>query len=359
MRATIFHAPGRVTVEHRPTPAAGPGGIRLRVAAASLCASDVRVYRGEKYALPGVIPGHELAGVVDQVGADVTGIAEGDRAVVCPIVACNRCRYCLLGRRNRCVARKTLGYDLDGGFAEYAVLPAAIVEAGHVIPVPAALPLELAAIVEPSACTLASLELCAVGAGTSMVIMGAGPMGLLHLILGRALGAGPIVVSEPVEERRAIARRWGADIVLDPGSEDVAGAVRAATGGLGADAVIVSVGLGEMVAPALSLVRPQGTVNLFAGFPKGASAVPFDPNLVHYGEVVLTGSQNATTDQYRRTVAMLAAVPHIDEVVTHRYGIERAPEAYESRLALAGLKSLVQFPGVDPLFAAGHETGAA
>lgn len=359
MRATIFHAPGHVTVEDRPTPSADAGEVRLRMAAASLCASDVRVYRGEKYALPGVIPGHEVAGVVDQVGAGVTGIAEGDRVVICPIVACNRCRYCLLGRRNRCVARQTLGYDLDGGFAEHLVVPSAIVSAGHAIPVPNALPLDLAAIVEPSACTLASLELCAVGAGTSMVIMGAGPMGLLHLILGRSLGAGPIIVSEPVEERRAIARRWGADIVLDPGSEDVGGAVRAATGGLGADAVIVSVGLGEMVAPALSLVRPQGTVNLFAGFPKGAPAVPFDPNLVHYGEVILTGSQNATTDQYRRTVAMLGGVPHIDEVVTNRYGIERAPEAYESRLALAGLKSLVQFPGVDPLFAASRREGAA
>lgn len=359
MRATIFHAPGRVTVEDRPTPSAGPGEVRLRMAAASLCASDVRVYRGEKYALPGVIPGHEVSGVVDQVGAGVTGIAEGDRVVICPIVACNRCRYCLLGRRNRCVARQTLGYDLDGGFADHMVVPAAIVSAGHVIPVPSALPLDLAAIVEPSACTLASLELCEVGAGTSMMIMGAGPMGLLHLILGRALGAGPIIVSEPVEERRAIARRWGADIVLDPGSEDVAGAVRDATGGLGADAVVVSVGLGEMVSPALSLVRPQGTVNLFAGFPKGAPAVPFDPNLVHYGEVILTGSQNATTDQYRRTVAMLGGVPHIDEVVTNRYGIERAPEAYESRLALFGLKSLVQFPGVDPLFPAGRPAGTA
>ena len=167
------------------------------------------------------------------------------------------------------------------------------------------------------------------------------------------------MVSEPVEERRAIARRWGADIVLDPATEDVAAAVRSATSGLGADAVIVSVGLGEMVSPALSLVRPQGTVNLFAGFPKGAPAVPFDPNLVHYGEVILTGSQNATTDQYRRTVAMLGGVPHIDEVVTNRYGIEHAPEAYESRLALAGLKSLVQFPGVDPLFATSVAVGAA
>ena len=118
------------------------------------------------------------------------------------------------------------------------------------------------------------------------------------------------------------------------------------TEGYGADAVIVSVGVAELVPPALELVRKQGAVNLFAGFPPG-SAIPFDPNLVHYGEIILTGSQNATTDEYRRTVELLPNVPHIDEVVTNRYDVEHGPEAYVSRLAMDGLKSLVQFPGVD------------
>jgi L-iditol 2-dehydrogenase len=346
MRATIFHEPGQVTVEDRPQPAPAPGEIRLRMAAASLCASDVRVYRGEKYAAPGVIPGHEIAGVVDQIGEGVSGIAEGDRVVVCPIVACNRCRYCLVGKRNRCVQRKTLGYDLDGGFAEHLLVPASLVASGHVIPVPDSLPLDIAAITEPSACTLASLELGEVGAGTSMVIMGAGPMGMLHLLMGRALGAAPIIVSEPVEERRMLAKRWGADVVVDPASDDLRDVVRRHTGD-GADLVIVSVGIADLVGPALSAVRPQGVVNLFAGFPKDAEPVPFDPNLVHYGEIVLTGSQNATTDQYRRTVNFLGSVPHIDEIVTHRFELERAPEAYAARLSLDGLKSLVVFPGVD------------
>jgi L-iditol 2-dehydrogenase len=346
MRATVFNAPGNVSVEDRPTPLAGPGEVRLRVAAASLCASDVRVYRGEKYAAPGVVPGHEIAGVVDQVGEGVDALSEGDRVIVCPIVACNQCRFCLVGKRNRCVKRKTLGYDLDGGFAEYLRVPTTLVQTGHVIRIPDALPLDLAAITEPSACTLASLELCEVGAGSSLAILGAGPMGLMHLLLGRALGAGPIIVSEPVAERRALAARWGADIVLDPAHDDVRGAVMDATGE-GADAVIVSVGLNALVGPALEIVRPQGVVNLFAGFPKGGEPVPFDPNLVHYGEVVLTGSQNATTDQYRRTTHLLGHIPHYEEMLTNRYSVEEGPAAYEARLALSGLKSLVEFPGVD------------
>ena len=346
MRAAIYNAPGQITVEDRPVPTPGPGAIRIRPAAVSLCASDVRVFKGEKYALPGVIPGHEIAGVVDAIGEGVTGVEQGDRVMVNPIVACNRCLFCLTGRRNRCAERKTLGYDLDGGFAEYMLVPEALVSMGHVIPVPDDIPMWLASITEPSACTLASLELCGVRAGTSLAIIGAGPMGMLHLLLGRALGAGPIIVIEPFEERRMIAKRWGADLALDPAVDDVKGAVRAATGGLGADAVVVSVGIADLVGPALDLARPQAVVNLFAGFPRGGAPVPFDPNLVHYSEVLLTGSQNATTDQYRRTLRLLGSVAHIEEVVTNRYGLEDAPAAYSARLALSGLKSLVEFPGV-------------
>jgi L-iditol 2-dehydrogenase len=346
MRATIFHAPGTVTVEDRPPPEVGPGEVRLRVGAASLCASDVRVYKGEKHAMAGVVPGHEIAGVIDVVGEGIDHLAEGQRVILCPIIACERCRFCLVGRRNRCLNRRTLGYDLDGGFAEHLLVPASLVRTGHVLRIPDALPLDVAALVEPSACVLASLDLCAVAAGSSMAIVGAGPMGLLHLLLGRAAGAGPIVVSEPNRTRREIAARWGADLVVDPGSEDVTAAMMGLTDGYGADAVIVSVGVAALVPPALELVRKQGAVNLFAGFPPDSS-IPFDPNLVHYSEINLTGSQNATTDQYRRTVALLPSVPHIDEVVTNRYDIEHAPEAYASRLAMDGLKSLVHFAGVD------------
>lgn len=346
MRATIFESPGNVSVTDRPLPQPGPGELRLRMAAASLCASDVRVYRGEKYAKPGVIPGHEIAGVVDAIGEGVSGIAEGDRVVVCPVVACGQCRFCIVGRQNRCINRRTLGYDLDGGFAEQLLVPAELVRIGHVLAVPKELPLDIAALTEPAACTLNSLELCAAGAGASVAIIGAGPMGLLHLIMARAVGANPIIVSEPVAERREIAKRWGADLVLNPETEDVLAAVKAATGGYGADAVVLTVGVHALVTPAIDLVRKQGVINLFAGFPPGQT-VPFDPNIIHYGEIILSGSQNATTEQYRKTLALLALVPHIDEVVTNRYDIEHAPEAYSSRLAMSGLKSLVQFPGVD------------
>src|SRR6185503_11069369 len=112
-----------------------------------------------KHANPGVVPGHEIAGVIDAIGDGVTGVSEGDRAIVCPIVACGACRFCQVGRRNRCINRKTLGYDLDGGFAEWLRVPEEIVSIGQVFPIPAGLPMDVAALTEPSACVLNSLEL--------------------------------------------------------------------------------------------------------------------------------------------------------------------------------------------------------
>ena len=157
MRALIFHGPGNIKVEERPIPEIGPDEVLLKVGATSVCASDIRVYRGEKKAVQGVITGHEFAGRVAKVGEDVAGIAVGDRTIVCPIIACGACYYCQIGRRNRCLKRVTLGYDVDGGFADYVRVPSSIVRLGHMIPLDSELPYDLASITEPMACALNSV----------------------------------------------------------------------------------------------------------------------------------------------------------------------------------------------------------
>lgn len=342
MKALVFHEPGRIAVEERPEPAPGPGEALIRVAAASICHSDIRVYRGLKKASRGVIPGHEVAGVVVEVGAGVQTVRPGQRVAIDPIVADGDCFFCRQGKRNRCLRRITLGYEADGGLAEYLLAPASLVAQGHLLPVPEGLPLTRACLTEPLACVLNSLETCRAAAGASMVIIGAGPMGLMHTVAARALGVTTILVSEPDPARRVFAGSFGATRVLDPDAEDLVAAVRDATDGLGADAVVVTAGLPEAVPVALSLARRQGIVNLFAGFPPEATVL-VDVNAVHYGEIALTGSQNATTDQYRRALALLTRMPDVDRIVTHRFSIDEATRAYEVRLAGEGLKSMVVF----------------
>jgi L-iditol 2-dehydrogenase len=221
------------------------------------------------------------------------------------------------------------------------LVPAPIVRLGHVFPLPAGLALDQASLLEPTACVLNSLELLGVGAGTLLLLVGAGPMGLLHLVLARRLGA-VVIASEPEEGRRSWARKLGAVETIDPSSQDIASTVKELTDGKGADVAIVTAGVGPAVASTLGAVRRQGSIGLFAGFPPD-TIVNLDPNVIHYNELVLTGSQNATIDQYRRTLELLPSLPDLRQIVSHTFSIEDAPKAYETRLEHEGLKSEVVF----------------
>jgi threonine dehydrogenase-like Zn-dependent dehydrogenase len=169
-------------------------------------------------------------------------------------------------------------------------------------------------------------------------------MGLIHLVVARALGAN-VIASEPDEERRAGARALGAAAVIDPMTQDVPKTVKGLTNGDGADAAAVTTGAVPAVTPALNAVRKQGIVNLFGGFPPN-SILELDPNLIHYNEIVLTGSQNATIAQYELCLRMLPRLGDLRQVVSHTFTIEEAPKAYESRLNLTGRKTEVVYPGV-------------
>ncbi|MCY3558095.1 MAG: alcohol dehydrogenase catalytic domain-containing protein [Chloroflexi bacterium] len=340
MRALIFDRPGDIRVDDIPTPQPGPGEAVIEVGAASVCASDLRVYRGEKYAKPGVVPGHEFAGRVVAVGDGVTDLRLGDGVAVYPIIACGGCDFCRRGLRNRCTSRRTLGYDANGGLAEQVLLPAPLVSQGHAVKLAEGADWGRAALTEPTACVLNSLESCRFRAGVSVAVLGAGPMGLLHVLLARALGAGEIIVAEPVDVRRDAAVAIGASRVCSGDSEELRAVVDEATAGHGCDIVVVSVGLNGLTETALQVAGRQSSVNLFAGFPPESSAL-VDVNDLHYREVSLTGTQNATPDQFRRTAALLPTLDAVDRIVSHRFALSEADQAYTSRDDAAVLKTAV------------------
>ena len=340
MRALIFDRPGEIRVGDLPSPQPGPGEVVIEVGAASVCASDLRVYRGEKYAKPGVVPGHEFAGQVVAIGDGVADLQLGDSVAVYPIISCGGCEFCRRGLRNRCTSRRTLGYDANGGLAEQVLLPASLVAQGHAVKLADGADWGRAALTEPTACVLNSLESCRFRAGASVAVLGAGPMGLLHVLLARALGAGQIVVSEPVEVRRAAAAQIGATHICSGAPDELKATVDEATGGNGCDVVIVSVGLNGLTEVALQVAGRQSSVNLFAGFPPESSAI-VDVNDLHYREVSLTGTQNATPDQFRRTAAILPTLDAVDRIVSHRFALSEADQSYTSREDPSVLKTAV------------------
>lgn len=338
MRALRFFEPGKVAVVDVPEPVAGAGEVVLRVHATGLCNSDIRVYLGEKKAVAGVIPGHEMSGEVVEVGEGADRALAGETVGVCPILCCGRCSFCREGFRNRCPSRRTLGYDADGGIAEYVRIPAAIVAMGQLLPMERSAPSHVRALLEPFSCVLNSIEELAIGPGGSVAIVGGGPMGLLHLLAAKAYGAGPIMVVEPEAERRAVAMELGADLSVSPEEGREAG--RELTAGEGFRSVAMAVGFAEAAPLALDLARRLGRVNLFAGFPPGSSH-RFDLNRVHYDEVKIFGTQNAPFHLYAKAARMIPRMPGLARVVTNIYSLEDAAEAYAARLGKAGLKSAV------------------
>ncbi len=339
MRALRFYEPGKVAVVAVPDPRAGPGEVVLKLHATGLCNSDVRVYLGEKKAAAGVIPGHEMAGEVAEIGVGVGGgLSLGDVVSVCPIVCCGSCSFCREGYRNRCPARTTLGYDLDGGIAEYVLIPAPLVAMGQLLPMDPATPAHLRALLEPFACVLNSIESLGVGPGRGLAIVGGGPMGLCHLVAARGYGAGPILVVEPDAGRRAIALELGADAAVPP--DEAPTAREELTGGEGFHSVALAVGLAEALPVALGLTRRLGSVNLFAGFPPGSSHT-LDLNRVHYDEVRIFGTQNAPFHLYQRAAALIPRLGGLERIVTNRYMLADSASAYAARLDREGLKSAV------------------
>lgn len=337
MKALRFFEPGHVALDTLEDPVAGPGEAVLRVHATGLCNSDVRVYLGEKKAAPGVVPGHEISGEVVSAGAGANA-TEGDIVAVCPIVACGACSFCRDGFRNRCPSRRTLGYDLDGGIAEYVRVPAPIVAAGQLLPVDPSAPPHIRALVEPLACTLNSIESIGTRAVSPVAIVGGGPMGLMHLLAARAYGADPVLVVEPEAVRRDVALELGATMAVAP--EDAVAARDELTRGEGFPSVAMAVGFSEALPTALDLLRKLGTVNLFAGFPPGSTHA-LDLNRLHYDETRVLGTQNAPFHLYGRAAQLISRLPGLDRIVTNRYSLDDAAAAYSARLGKEGLKSAV------------------
>ena len=339
MKAGLLRAPNVLDFVDVPDPATEPGDTIVKVRAATVCGTDVRIYRGRKTAgvrYPSVI-GHEFAGeVVEAPPGSPFGV--GDRVCVDPAIPCGHCAYCKRGSENICLNLTAIGYEIDGAFAEYVRVPARALAAGNVHAIPDSLAYEEAALAEPLACVMNGQERVAVAAGDVVVVLGAGPIGLLHVKLARFAGARRIIVSEPNAARRTVALAEGADAVVDPSGEDLARIVGDQTGGLGCDVAIVAIGVPALASLALSLVRRRGRVSLFAGFSVGDTAL-LDVNLIHYGELLVTGASGLSRLQFERALDLLGS-GHLDvaSFVTHRFGLASIAEAIRTAEGGAAIK---------------------
>ena len=344
MKAAVLQAPNVLRLTEMAIPEAAPGELVLRVRAATVCGTDLRILSGRKtkgVRFPSVI-GHEFAGDVVQAGAGVTQFKVGDRVCMDPVIPCRACAYCKSGRENVCVNRQAMGYEFDGAFAEYIRIPAIALASGNVFHLPEGMDFEAAALAEPLACCINGQRNAQVAMGDSVVILGAGPIGLMHAALARAAGARQVIVSEPNAARREAAAQRGVDHVCDPSAGPIGDVIRSRTDGLGADVVILAIGVPQVVNEALTLVRRGGRVNLFAGFSAGDTST-IDVNLIHYGEIVVTGASALSRRDYELALNMLAS-GQIDAgtLITHRFEVAQSLAAFDEAGSGRALKVAIR-----------------
>ncbi len=331
MKAAVLKGPNILEMSDVAIPEANPGELILRVRAATVCGTDLRILTGRKtkgVRFPSVI-GHEFAGEVVQTGSGVSLFKVGDRVSMDPVMPCLSCAYCKNGHENVCQNRQAMGYEFDGAFAEYIRIPSLALQSGNVFRMPEQMTYEAAALAEPLACCINGQRNAGVKMGDSVVILGAGPIGLMHAALARLSGARQVIVSEPNAARRQAAADRGVDHVCDPSSESLFDFVRARTDGLGADVVILAIGVPALADEALTIVRKGGRVNLFAGFSAGDKS-SIDVNLIHYNELIVTGASALSRRDYELAMNMLSSGQiDAEQLITHRFGVADALTAFQ------------------------------
>jgi L-iditol 2-dehydrogenase len=316
MRVAMYYNNRDVRLEEMPTPQIGPGELLVKVMASGICGSDVMEwYRIKKAPL---VLGHEIAGEIVEVGEGVERYKVGDRVFVSHHIPCNTCRYCLNGQHTVCETLHTTNYD-PGGFAEYLRVPRLNVDRG-VFLLPDEVSYEEGAFIEPLACVVRGQRVARLQPGQTVLVLGSGISGLLHIALGRALGAGRIVATDINEYRLRAAQRLGADVVIHA-QEDVPARLRQVNAGRLADLVIVCTGAFPAFLQALQSVDRGGTVLFFAPTEPGVElSVPVN-DFWRNSITLMPSYGNSPLDAVVAIELIRARRVPVHEMITHRLSL--------------------------------------
>lgn len=322
MKAAVFYQKHDLRVQELPMPEVGEYDVLIKVHACGICGTDVHIFHGDEGAAQtpaGTVLGHEFAGEVVEVGAKVTAVKPGDRVCVDPNQLCNACTYCKSGIGHFCENMTGIGTTVHGGFAEYCA-----VNESQVYPFPAELSYEEAAMTEPVACCLHGIDMCDISCGDTVAVIGGGMIGLIMLQLAKLKGAAKLILMEPVEEKRELAKKLGADLTIDPIHENTA-AVLAANGITRIQTVIECVGKPATIAQAIDIAGKKSTVMMF-GLTRPDEEVAIKPFQIFKKEIVLKASFINPYTQGRALALIASGRVDVSSMVDTIAPLERLPE---------------------------------
>ncbi len=333
MRVAMYYNNSDVRLEEMPIPEIGPGELLVKVMASGICGSDVMEwYRLKKAPL---VLGHEIAGEIVQVGEGVERYKIGDRVFVSHHVPCNTCHYCLGGHHTACETLHTTNYH-PGGFAEYIQVPRLNVESGVYL-LPDEVSFEEGTFIEPLACVIRGQRLAKIKSGNSVLVIGSGVSGLLHIQLAHYLEAAPIVAVDVNDYRLEAAQKFGADVTLKA-SEDVPARLRQVNEGRLADKVIVCTGALPAFSQALQSIDRGGTI-LFFAVPEPGINIPIHLNELWRNEITLLTSYGAAPDDLKEALELIKAKRiNVKDMISHRLSLSEAGLGF--RLVVEAKESL-------------------
>ncbi len=344
MKAAVLKGIENLEMEDISRPTPSPQEILIKVKACSICGTDIRVYHhGHKHMRFPRITGHELSGEIVEIGKRVEGHKLGEKVAIAPAIPCGRCHYCRRGMQSMCINLTAIGYHYDGGFAEFMVVPEDAVRNGCVNTIPSELSFEEAALAEPLACAINGQQLSQIDLGNTVVVVGAGPLGCIHLQLAKAKGASRTILVELSRERIDFAKKFAfPDIVINPSSENAIQRIKEETEGRGADRIIVSCPSGKAQEESLSMVAPRGIINFFGGLPLDNPFIKLNSNLIHYGEFYVVGTHGSAPYHNELALSLISQEKvRIKELVTHRLPLERLGEGLALAESKKGMKILI------------------
>ena len=345
MKVARFYAPGDIRIEDFPEPTAGPGEVKIRVRNCSTCGTDLKISRfGHPNIRPPRVIGHEIAGEVVEVGNGVEGWSAGDRVQVIAAIPDGTCEECRRGHLTVCENQLSMGYNFEGGFAEYMIVPREVLAVDGLNRIPDGLGFDEASVAEPLACVLNGQELARVGEGQDVVVIGAGPIGCLHVRLARARGAARVFLVDLNAERLKLsADRVQPDATVAAEETDPVEAIKELTGGRGVDVAIVAAASGAAQQQALQMVARDGVVSFFGGLPKDNPIVSVDSNLVHYRELTIVGANGSSPAHNKEALRLMASgeVP-VADLITHRLPLDEVLTGLEAIASGEAIKVTIE-----------------
>ncbi len=340
----VYYAPKDVRIERmEEAPEPGSGEVLIRVEACAVCGTDIKSYvKGNPRIKPPMTMGHEFVGTVAARGQNPSASApkEGSRVVMATTIGCGECRHCKSGHSNRCRSAEAMGFHYPGGMAPWVKIPERAVRLGHLVEVGDLEP-TLASISEPLSCVVNGLSRVPMGTEVKdVLVLGLGPLGLLHTLAARAKGAERVVCVEFPGKRADLARRLGFPDVVAPAEID--GAFKDLTGGEGFDLVVVTAPHGPTQAKAPGYARKGGYVSFFASLPQGEEILQINSRTIHYGELVVYGTSDSTPAHVREAVGLLRShAGEFSQLVTHRLPMSGFHEALSELAAGNAVKAVL------------------